>query len=230
SPDNLFPLSPGIEEHITRLSGGTFGVRQRWQTKRGQGKSERTVDWMELDVFAGVFDANENFHPPADGRYFMSRPEYSMGSNFISADYTWHISDSTTFVADVNYDIDDKKIGRSGVGLEVQRSPRFSYFLGLRTISDLSAAIGTYAIRYRISQKYEIAFVEQYDFDYDAGTNLKTSLALTRKFPRWYFQVVGSYDARWDDFTIMFNLWPEGIPEAGFKTDTFYFRERSEKN
>jgi len=230
SPDNLFALSPGIEEHITRLSGGTFGVRQRWQTKRGQGKGERTVDWMELDVFAGVFDANENFHPPADGRYFMSRPEYSMGSNFISADYTWHISDSTTFLADLNYDIDDKKIGRAGVGLEVQRSPRFSYFLGLRTISDLSAAIGTYAIRYRINQKYEATFVEQYDFDYDAGTNLKTSVALTRKFPRWYVQVVASYDARWDDYTVMFNLWPEGIPEAGFKTDTFSFRERSERN
>ncbi len=230
SPDNLYPLSPGIEEHITRLSGGTFGVRQRWQTKRGEGDNERTVDWMELDIFAGVFDANENFRPPADGRYFMSRPEYSLGSNFVLIDYLWHISDATTFLADINYDIDDKTIGRAGVGLEVERSPRFSYFVGLRTINELSSAVGTYAIRYRINQKYTVAFAEQYDFDYDGGTNLSTAVTITRKFPRWYVSLVIEYDARYDDYTVMLNLWPEGISEAAFQTDAFSMRDRSDKN
>ncbi len=230
SPDNLFPLSPAIEEHITRLSGGTFGGRVLVQTKRGEGDDERTVNWMELAAHVGIFDANENFNPPADGRYFMSRPEYSMGSNFINFDYNWHISDSTLLMAEMNWDMDSGEIGVAGLGLEVQRSPRFSYFVGLRSINDLSSMVGTYAIRYRINSKYEIAFVEQYDFDYDNGTNLTTSMSITRKFPRWFVQMGFTYDARYDDFTVIVNLWPEGIPEAGFKTDAFSIRNRSDKN
>jgi len=230
SPDNLYALSPDIEEHITRLSGGMAGIKQRWQTKRGEGANERIVDWMELDILAGAFDANENFAPPADGRWFLSRPEYSLGSNFVYLDYKWHISDSTTFLADVNYDIDDKQIGRTGIGLRVERTPRLSYFVGLRTINELSSAVGTFAMRYQINRKYEVAFIEQYDFDYDAGTNLKTAIEITRKFPRWYVGLVLAYDARYDDATILLNIYPEGIPEAQFRTGEYSILNRSERN
>ena len=230
SPDDLYPLSPAIEEHITRLSGGLFGVRQRLQTRRGDPDNERTVDWMRLDVLAGVFDANENYRPPADGRYFQSRPEYSLGSNFIYVDYTWHISDATTLLADLNYDIDDKTIGRASVGLNVERTPRLSYFVGLRTINELQSAVGTYALRYQISRKYSVSFVEQYDFDYDGGTNLNTEVTIMRKFPRWYAGFTFGYDARYDDFTIMLNLWPQGLPEAAFRSQAFRVRNEDDRN
>jgi len=229
-PDQLYPLEPGIEEHIEDLSGVTFGVRQRLQTKRGAAGKRRTVDWMRLDIMAGFFDADEDFHPTADGRWFASRPEHSMGRDFVNLDYVWHVSDSVDFQADMNWDIDDSRIGRAGIGLAVTRSPRFQYFVGLRTIDDLNSAILTFAAKYQINRKYAIQFVEQFDMDYDGGTNLVTSLTITRKFPRWYLGVTISYDRRYDDMTVMLQMWPEGIPEVRLDTGRMPLSDRSEKN
>ncbi|MHC4561899.1 MAG: LPS-assembly protein LptD [Planctomycetota bacterium] len=230
TPDDLFALTPEVEEHIEELSGVTFGVRQRLQTKRGPAGNRRTVDWMRLDIMAGFFSGTDRFHPSADGRYFMSRPEYSLGRDFVNIDYAWHISDSTTFLAEVNIDTEECRIGRSGIGLAVQRSPRLQYYVGLRTIDDLDSAIATLAFTYQLSRKYTVNFVQQYDFDYRGGDNLVTSLTLVRKFPRWYMGVTGTYDARWDDYTIMLNLWPEGVPEVGIRTGQMSLLNRSEKN
>ncbi len=229
TPSDLYPLSPGIEEHITDMSGVTFGLRQRLQTQRGRGANRRTVDWMRLDIMAGFFDGGEDYQPISDGRYFNSRPEYSMGTDFIYLDYAWYMSDSTTMLADMNYSLEDNKVARSSIGLSVDRSPRVSYFAGLRTVDDLSSAIGTFALRYQISRKYAIKFVEQYDFDYDGGTNLISEVTFIRKWPRWYTGLTFGYDARFDDFTVMFNLWPEGIREASLNTGTFSLY-RSEEN
>ncbi len=217
TPADLYPLSPSIEEHMTDLSGVEFGVRQLWETKRGEGADQRNVEWMRLDITAGFFgNTDEQFNPTTDGRYFASRPEYSLGDDFLFFDYEWYISDSTTLMADMNIDVDDSEIGRASIGLYMERSPRLSYFVGLRTIEQLSTAIGTFAVRYQINRKYSIALIEQYDFDYDGGTNLRSEVSFTRKFPRWYTSLKFGYDARWDDFTIMLNLWPEGFPEAKF--------------
>ncbi len=229
TPNDLYPLSPSIEEHITDLSGVTFGLRQRLLTQRGKGANRRTVTWMRLDMMAGFFNGGEGFQPISDGRYFDSRPEYSMGTDFLYLDYAWYMSDSTTLLADMNYSLEDKKIARSSIGLSVDRSPRVSYFAGLRTVDDLSSAIGTFAMRYQISRKYAIRLVEQYDFDYDGGTNLISEVTFIRKWPRWYTGLTFGYDARFDDFTVMFNLWPEGVPEARMTSGTFSLY-RSEEN
>jgi hypothetical protein len=219
TPADLYPLSPEIEEHMTDLSGVEFGIRQLWETKRGEGAAQRNVDWMRLDITAGFFgNTDDAFDATTDGRYFASRPEYSLGDDFIYLDYEWYISDSTTLMADLNYDIDDTEVGRASIGLYMERSPRLSYFVGLRTIEQLSTAIGTFAVRYQINRKYSIALIEQYDFDYDGGTNLRSEVTFTRKFPRWYTSLKLGYDARFDDYTIMLNLWPEGLPEAKFGT------------
>ena len=230
TPAELYPLSPAIEEHIEGLSGVTFGVRQRLQTKRGKAGKQRTVDWMRLDVMAGFFDADPRFHPSADGRFFASRPEYSLGRDFINVDYAWKISDATTFLADMNYDINQSDLGRAGVGLAVRRDPRVDYFLGLRTIKDMETAVLTFAARYKINRKYTVTFSEQYDLDYDGGTNLSTTLTVTRKFPRWYVGLAASYDARYRDVTLMLQFWPEGIPEFMVETGEIYFPARSKEN
>jgi len=230
SPDDLYALSPDIEENITDLSGVVFGVRQRLQTKRGKPGRQRNVTWMRLDVTAGIFDAEDRFEPSADGRWFSSRPEYSLGRDFIYVDYAWHVSDSTTLLADANWDIGSSSLGRSGVGLAVHRSPRLAYYVGMRTINDLETAIATLIVRYKISRKYSIVFSEQYDFDFNDGTNLLTSVSITRKFPRWYAGLTLGYDRRYNDLTLLLNLWPEGLPEAAIRTQQVSVFNRSEKN
>jgi hypothetical protein len=230
TPADLYPLSPSIEEHITDLSGMMVGIRNRLQTQRGQGANRRTVNWMRFDIMAGFFDGGDDAQPISDSRYFASRPEYSMGgNNFIYMDYAWYMSDSTTFLADMNYDLDNSTIARSSMGIRVDRSPRMTYYAGLRTVDELSSAIGTLSMRYQISRRYAVQLIEQYDFDYRGGTNLRSEISFIRKWPRWYTSLTFGYDARWNDFTIMFNLWPEGIAEANINTGT-YSLYRSEEN
>ncbi|MCE5325650.1 MAG: hypothetical protein LLG01_04485 [Planctomycetaceae bacterium] len=228
-PDDLFPMDPGIETGISEVSGGSFAVNQLWQTKRGGGKNTppATVDWMRLNVIASAF-STETPQGPGDGRFFMSRPENSIGRNNITTDYTWYISDSTTFMADMNYDVDSGEISRSGVALAIQRDPRLKYFVGMRTIEALDSNALTVGATYQINRKYSASIFEQYDFGQDE--NSITGFTLTRKMERWNVAFNVLWTAREDDLTIMLTFWPEGIPEAQFSTGRLKPLNSSSKN
>ncbi len=213
SPSDVFPLEPGIEEHLDRLSGVGIGIYQRLQTKRGPQGDRHTTDWMRLDVTAGFFDSPDDDGLVADGRYFMYRPENSIGRNNINAEYTWHVSDSTTFMADTNFDVDDCSFGRTSVGLAVARNPRLRYFLGIRHIRDLGSAVGTAGFKYQMTEKYSISAFQQYDFEFNDGENLATTFSIVRKFPRWFVGFTFLYDQSEDDVGLILTLWPEGVPE-----------------
>lgn len=212
NPDDVWPMEPGIEQRIHRTHGFQAGLRQRLQTKRGTGDEQHTVDWMRLNVMAGFFD-NAPGGIPSDGIYFTSRPEYGIHRNHVNTDYTWHISDSTTFLADSNYDLDDGEFGRVSAGLAVVRDPRLRYYAGVRHINDLDSTIGSFGARYRLSRKYTVSAFQQYDFEFNGGRNMSTSVTLTRKLPRWYAATTFSYDERTGDVSVYLTLWPEGVPE-----------------
>ena len=214
-PDRLYAFSPETEQYIHRLGGGTVGVRQLWQTKRGPEGNRHIADWLRLNLAMNLFD-DDFTHLPADGRYYASRPEYSLARNAINGDAAWYISDSTIFLGDFNYDIDSGDIGRANVGLTVLRNPRLKYYIGARYINAVDSAVGTLGVSYQINRKYRVSAFEQYDFDFDGGKNLSTRLTLIRKFPRLYVALTCGYDATYDDVTVMVSIWPEGIPEARF--------------
>ena len=212
-PDRLYPFNEGIEEHVRRLDGGTVGVRQLWQTKRGPADDRHTVDWLRLNISGSVFNNGET-DLPADGRYFFHRPEHSMARNAINAEAAWHASDSTTVLADANYDTDSGELGRGNIGVAISRDPRLRYYLGLRTISAVDSAMGTFGLNYKISRKYSLNFFEQYDFDFDGGQNEATSLSLVRKFPRLYAAFTFVYDRTQNDVGLVISIWPEGVEEV----------------
>ena len=212
SPDELFPFTPDVEQYTQRFSGGRVGVRQLWQTRRGAGEKPAIVDWMRLDVYAAVFN-NADTTLPADGRYFFSRPEYSLPRNSVNADYAWHISDATTFLADANYDTDTQRFGRVDAGLSVQRDPRLVYYIGQRFIDALNSNITTGGFTYQIDRKYSLSVFEQYDWDFSGGINLASSASIIRKFPRFYMAFTFTYDGNTGDVSMMVTVWPEGAPE-----------------
>ncbi|HAU36223.1 MAG TPA: hypothetical protein DCX07_00715 [Phycisphaerales bacterium] len=211
-PSELFPMDPFIEQHLTRTSGAAFGVRQRLQTKRGAPGNQRTVDWMRLDVMAGFY-TNGDESLPADGRFFGYRPEYSLARNHVNVDYAWNISDSTTFLADTNYDTNTGSFRRTNFGLAVQRDPRLRYYAGLRYLRDLDSSVGTFGFNYKLSTKYSLSVLEQYDFDYNGSENLITAVTITRKFPRWFAAFSFTYNRADDDIGLLITFWPEGVPE-----------------
>jgi len=215
SPNELFALDPDIEEHLRRVNGFSAGVYQRLQTKRGPAGEQHLVDWMRLDVVASFFDNGADLSP-ADGKFYLYRPEYSLGRNHVNADYSWYLSDTTTFLADLNWDTDDGRIERAAAGLSIVRSPRLAYYAGMRIIRDMDSAIGTFGAKYRINRKYTISFFEQYDFDFRGRRNLATNVSIVRKLERWYAAVTFTFDQsdEGDTFGLMLSLWPEGVPEV----------------
>jgi len=212
-PGDLFPMDPDIEHHLPRQSGTSVALYQRLQTKRGRPGQMHTVDWMRLDLVMGIYDVAQNTMP-ADGRFFGYRPEYSLARNHVNSKYTWNISDSTALLADANYDIDAGDFRRGNIGLAVVRDPRLRYYTGARWIRDLDSSIGTFGFNYKINRKYSVSFFEQYDFEYDSGVNMATSVTFVRKFPRWYAAFTFSYDTTQDVVSLYVTFWPEGIPEV----------------
>ncbi len=209
----LFPMDQ-VEQHLARQSGIMAGVRQRLVTRRGLPPNREVVDWMRLDVTAGAFRNTNTM--PSDGRYFFYRPEYSLGRSFVNADYLWNISSATTLLGDLNYDIHTRQIARSSIGLSVDRTPRFSYFGGVRYIRDVDSSVATVGFNYALSRKYSVSMFEQYDLDFQGGENLSTRLTITRKLPRWFVGVTFVFDrgGEGDDVGIYLLLWPEGVPEV----------------
>jgi len=212
-PRHLYPMDPDIEEHLRDQGGVAVGLSQRLQTKRGAGENRQIVDWMRIDAVLGVYDNGPDLQP-ADGRFFFYRPEYSLGRNHLNLDYTWNISDATTFLADGNLDVDTGRMRRWDLGLAVSRDPRLRYYLGVRTIMDMDSAVATAGINYKINPKYSLNLFNQIDMDYDGHETMASSLTLYRKFPRWHVGVTAVMDHRTDDMGIYLTIWPEGIPEA----------------
>ena len=65
---------------------------------------------------------------------------------------------------------------------------------------------------YRISEKYTVAAREA--FDLNRNQNQEFTLAVIRKFPRWYVGVSVDLNDAEDDFGVSLSAWPEGLPQA----------------
>jgi len=229
-PHELYQMDQSIEG-VRQMQGVVFGVDQRLTTVRGGAGRQYQTEWMRLNLSAGLMDI-ERPKPDAtsDGRFFYYRPENSLPRNFINGEYTWHISDSTTFMTDANYDIDSGELGRANFALAIRRDPRLSYFIGLRKIRDYDSSIGTFGINYEINRKYRVSFFEQFDFDFRGRQNERTSFTITRKFERWYVSTTFDYNQVDDDFSLFFSIWPEGIPEVRIGMRTADLLSGSDRN
>jgi len=243
-PEDLYPLTDGIES-IRENGGIGFALRQRLQTKRGPVGNRRTVDWMRLNLSMGFFNHQSRNHT-GNGAMLMTAPDNSVQRDFINAEYFWSISDTTSLLADLNYDIDDGEIDLANIGLSVNRDPRLSYYVGFRYMNDLgtkllangdsrnlNSAIVTAGVEYRINKKYSISLYEQYDLLYHDGRNLGTRIGIIRSFPRWKVGLTMIFDQRYsgdDEFTVMLSLWPEGIPEVNIGTGSMNLLSESDDN
>jgi hypothetical protein len=230
-PDQLFPMDPGIETYLGPTSGSVIGLHQRLQTKRGEPGKEQIVDWMRLNVFAMFLDdTTDTNRQPSVGQYYFHRPEYSRSPNSLLADYTWHISNTTALLSDINVNLRDGSIGQFNAGFAVQRDPRVRYYLGTRFVDDMDTALGILGVSYRINRLYTVSFFEQYDFRFDGGKNLLSTLSVIRKFPRWYAALSMNLDKSLGGLGVYVTLWPEGVPEARIGSGRFSPLGGSEAN
>ncbi|MCG3138250.1 MAG: LPS-assembly protein LptD [Phycisphaerae bacterium] len=204
---DLFPFDPGVEQ-VDGFSGVSFGLRQRWQTKRGPADNPRVVDWLTLDLEAGFFN-NPQVDEFTNGYASPTRPEESITSNYVAGQLNWRIGDTTAILSDANFNLDKGNLDIANISYAVERTPRFSYFIGWRLIGETESHLFGYGFNYRISEKHALAMRTYHDLD--RGTLEQFDITWLRKFPRWYLAMTLAVDEIEDNITGSVSLWPEGF-------------------
>lgn len=208
--EDLYPFDDPVEG-IDEVDGATFGWRQRFQTKRGEGANRRTVDVVSYDVEIGAFnDAPDD--AITNGFVSYSRPEESAARNFVNIANTWRINDRTAVLAETNYDLDDGKVDIYNLSVVVERPPRLSYLIGYRFIKPTDSSLLAFDLNYQLTEKHTLALRER--FDLDRGRPLDFTIGLVRRLPRWFTAITFEMDEGEDDFGVSFSLWPEGLSKA----------------
>ncbi len=215
--DELYPFDDMVEG-INGVDGVTVGVRQRWQTKRGADDNRRIVDFLTFDVEMGLFnDADGDV--TTNGFTSFSRPESSVARNYVNSSVIWRINDRTALLNELNYDMSDRQIDIANVSFVAERPPRLSYLVGYRYINESDSNLLGFDMNYRITEKHTLAVREL--FDLDRGRTLDFTLALIRKFPRWFGAITFELDDAEGDFGVSLSLWPEGLPQAALGSRRF---------
>ncbi len=211
---------------INDITALQLALHQRWQTKRGGPGNWRSVDFFTLNI-AGNFFSNQpedqflNPHvgPEAApfydatgfrGLYFPSLPEASIPRNSINADQLWRVSDTTSILADQQYNLDEQNLATASLGLASQHDPRVTYYLGFRYIEPVDSDIVIASIYYQLSTKYTVAFSQAYDLG--ANQDVSNSTMIIRKFDRFFAVLDISYDQTTGMSSYSINISPDGVP------------------
>lgn len=215
--EELFPFDETVEG-IDPTSGVLLGVRQRWQTKRGPQDARRVVDVLTWDVQLGAFDDADG-SAQTNGFASFSRPENSLARNHINSSVIYRVNDRTALLSELNYDMNDGEVDVLNVSVAVERPPRLSYLIGYRFIEEGESNLLGFDLNYRLTEKHTLALREA--FDLERGRTLDFTIALIRRFPRWYSALSFALDEAEDDFGVSVSLWPEGLPQAALGSRRF---------
>jgi hypothetical protein len=203
------PFDEGVET-IDDFYGAAVGVKQTWQTKRGAGDKQRTVDLLTLDLEIGGFGSAQH-DEFSNGYANPIRPEDSRSRNYASLDLVYRLSDTTSFLYDLNFDLNDGKLDRHDISLAVERNPRLSYVFGYRHAGDIDSDLIGGGYNYKLNEKHITSVRIWYDLD--RGELGEIALIYIRKLPRWYVGINLEFDEVFDEMSVSVSMWPEGIPE-----------------
>ncbi len=108
----------------------------------------------------------------------------------METNWLWQISDTTHLSGMVNYNIHDSALSQTGTALSVERTPRLRYYLGhyfLKNGDAFRDDDGHYisgGFGYRLTEKYTMAFTQQYDLSQTASNYSRATFI--REFPHWF--------------------------------------------
>lgn len=163
--ERFFALRSGFQSDVTAdsleiaddLSVVRFGLRQRWQTKRGLPGNERIVDWITFDVAT---------------TWFPDEDRDNFGADFGIFDYNfrWFVGDRVSLVSDGYADFFGQGLRTVSVGVQSNRPGVSDAYVGVRSIEGpISSNVLSTAITYRMSDKWGLRANSQIDFG-ETGT------------------------------------------------------------
>ncbi len=232
-------LYEGSDDAVDMRDTVHVGVSQRWQTHRGSEANLRTLDWIRWDV-EGTWvsdDASDSIGMPSTygpAAFIYNDPSipllmrrmdsyYGIVRDTITSEFAWRVTDATSFLGNVNYDIDAGHIQQLDVGVSRYVYPDISYYLGsryLRPVIIADATDGVYeegshsvvaAITYRLTPRYTATFSQEYNFDF--GESVRSDLTIIRQYHRMFYAVSISTDESLRRNSILFSIWPQGVKE-----------------
>jgi hypothetical protein len=160
-----FVASPSTEI-ADDLFAARLGLRQRWQTKRGQPGNRRIIDYIVLNTDVTLFP-NPN------------RDNFGEVVGLLDYNFRWHVGDRTTIVSDGYYDFFESAPKYTTIGGFLNRPPRGSLYLGFHSLNGpITSNVVATSYSYRMSPKWISTFGTT--FDIHNARNIGQNLMLTR--------------------------------------------------
>jgi hypothetical protein len=196
-----FAFRSGMQGNVTGpteiaddLAAVQFGIRQRWQTKRGMPGRERIIDWITLDAQTTLFpNANRD----------------NFGSDFgmLDYDFRWHIGDRFSVVSDGYFDFFSQGLRTASFGGNLGRPEVGSLYLGFRTIEGpISSNILSAIMDYRMSDKWGVKAGGEVDFGAAGNIGQRVDLVYIGESFLWQFGL--NYDVSRDNLGFRFGFEP----------------------
>jgi hypothetical protein len=234
-----FAESDSVAEQRDTLN---VGLSQRLQTKRGPAGNQRTVDWMRLDTeITWVDDSGDASSGP--DRFLWNNPFIPLSNthsgavplqdrrssnvfgpqrNYFGYNYMWRVSDTTTILSDMNFDMQSGVVQQLNIGFSRLVLPNLSYYIGSRylrriRVQDTRGHVQngsnafTFSAVYGLDPRYTLVFSQLFDFDY--GANVRSDITLIRRYHRVFWGFTYSADESLNKQAIVFSIWPQGVPE-----------------
>lgn len=219
-----------------------LGLTQRLQTKRGQGKDRRTVDWMRLDSEFVFVDDSESAGTTGPDRFMwnrpmvpmrvMSSPEIFNGDfvpnlrrfemwgprrNYFASDYIWRVSDTSAVMSDIYFDLQSSVVTQYNIGYSRLVWPDLSYYIGSRYLrrTQILNEKGTNAVVFAATYRLDPRYtmVFSQQFDFDYGANVRSDITLIRRYHRMFMSLTYSADASLKEQAVVIGIWPQGVSE-----------------
>ena len=200
--ERYFAFRSGMQSNVTAASSEIaddlasikFGIRQRWQTKRGMPGRERIIDWITFDMQTILFPNAERDNNGADFGMF----DY---------DFRWHVGDRFSFVSDGYFDFFSQGLRTASFGTNVSRPEVGNVYVGYRMIEGpISSNILSAALTYRMSDKWGVKAGGQVDFG-ETGT-IGESLNFVYIGESFLWQFGFTYDVSRDNLGFRFGFEP----------------------
>ena len=209
-----YAIRSGIQGWVTSpstemaddLLAARFGMRNRWQTKRGGPGRQHIVDWLTIDTNVTLF-------PNPD------RDNFGQELGLFDYDLRWHLGDRFTVLSDGAADFFGSGLITAAGGILINRPSRWNGYIGVRTINgpvSSNAIIGSYS--YRLSEKWLTS--GSATFDLASVGNIGQTFSMTRIGESMLFSVGFNVDKSKNNVGVTFSIEPRFLPNLRLTRDT----------
>jgi hypothetical protein len=205
---------PIYDERVEGVLHGTIwrgGVTNTWQTRRGTGPAQRTIDWLTVRTDY-VWSSDETPRTSPIGRFNEARPEMSQAGTFVSGDAVLRLTDAVSMTADAVYDTEMNSTATFASGLILDHGLGFMSYIESRDVEPLNANFLHFGAAYDLDEKYRIDASAV--LDNDDGTFQFIRAELTRRSEQMITEFGVDYDDIRNDTTFSVTFRPIGSRRA----------------